>query len=1072
LAGELGGGSRLAGQTIFSGAAGFSHSSMFGQRRARQPGLAMPGADREQAHRSVRSEPVQEHVALPHLLRLACVLVGTGILAILLGVAGHRWYQAELRRAELEIKAGQVRSGRARLVRLGRLGLAGAETQYWLAACDEAEGHFDAALETWARIPRGSARFANATIRRARLALERGRYALAEEALENVQFPPGSAAFEMRERLLQQVYYFTGRSDELRRRKHVEWAYSGHKAEVLRTHWQIDEPKSFPVGAIREHQEKAGRLAPDDDRLWLGRAILAIRTAEFDEADTWLKRCLKRRPEDPAVWRARLEWAMASDRLSEAIEAARHLPDDWLEPEQLLMLRAWMAVRLGKPEQARSALSELLKRQPGDAQALAQLTEMALRDGQNEQAAQLRRRKMDVDRAMDEYRKILTAQAPSSGFDHLGQVAESLGRWFEATGWWSLALRDPEHADQARVALARLQSGERARHSTDDPVPERPRSTEVPPNATAETPRFWRPPAAADSEVRPPLRTLADALADLIPRDTSGQPATLASLAVPVFRDDAHAAGLDVRYDNDPTPLCRMPESMGGGVGLLDYDSDGWVDVYAVQGGPLSIESTRGSAPQRDRLLRNRGNGTFEDVTKSSGLSAFPGGYGHGVAVGDFDNDGHPDLFITRWRSYALYRNRGNGTFVDVTQSAGLAGTRDWPTSAAFADLDGDGDLDLYVCHYSAWDPQLSPPCPHPTRPGAYSYCGPRVFDAMPDHVFRNDGGFFVDVSDQSGVRSGDRDGRGLGVVAAHLDDDRRIDLFVANDLTANYLFRNRGDFRFDELGAESGLAGNAEGGYLAGMGIASGDLDGDGRIDLAVTNFYGESTTFYRNLGAGQFADHTAAIGLTAPSRYLLGFGAAFFDANNDGLLDLVTANGHVNDLSPNVPYAMPAQLLLGQASARLIDVSHRAGDCWQVRRLGRGLAVGDLDNDGRLDLLIVSEGEPLAYFHNRGPAGHFITLQLEGSPPRSNRDAIGAQVTISAAGRRQVAQRVGGGSFLSASDARLHFGLGEAAAVDSVEVLWPSGQVDHYGRLASDTGYLLREGRSEPSPMRGWRR
>ncbi len=506
---------------------------------------------------------------------------------------------------------------------------------------------------------------------------------------------------------------------------------------------------------------------------------------------------------------------------------------------------------------------------------------------------------------------------------------------------------------------------------------------------------------------------------------------------------------------------------MGGGVGLIDYDGDGRLDVYTVQGGKLPDEPVPPPAPQGDRLFRNRGDGTFEDVSARTGLLAFPGGYGHGVAVGDYDNDGRPDVFVTRWRSYALYRNRGDGTFEDVTARSGLGGPRDWPTSAAFADLDGDGDLDLYVCHYSAWD-AAARPCDDPGRPGHHVSCGPLEFAAMPDHVFRNDGGRFVDVSESAGVRAADRDGRGLGVVAAHLDDDDRIDLFVANDRTANYLFLNRGGLRFRETAAEAGVATNAEGRYLAGMGIACGDLDGDGRLDLAVTNFYGESTTFYRNLGSGQFADDTATVGLAAPSRYLLGFGTAFLDANNDGRLDLATANGHVNDLRPDVPFAMPAQLLLGEASGRLVDVSQRAGEPWRVPRLGRGLARGDLDNDGRIDLLIVGEGGPLAYFHNQGPSGHFIAFRLEGVPPGSNRDAVGARVTLVAGGRRQAAERLGGGSFLSAQDHRLHFGLGEATRVDSVEVRWPSGHVDRYLGLAADASYLLQEGSPEPKALR----
>jgi len=735
---------------------------------------------------------------------------------------------------------------------------------------------------------------------------------------------------------------------------------------------------------------------------------------------------------------------MATDRVTEAVEAMRHLPVDRIQPDQLLALRGWLAGRLGDERAEESAWTRLSERVPGDARAVARLTELAARAGRSEQVAQLRRHKTELDQATETYRKILNAGTPTSQFDELGGLAETLGRWFEARGWWTLALRDGTHAELAHQAIARLDR--------------------IDQNLASIT----------NSALSTKGQTVADAFADLVPGEASSQSRTgpAESSTVPIFRDDARSAGLEFTYFNDPTPMCRMPETMGGGVGLLDYDGDGLLDVYAVQGGVLSNESTPDPSPQRDRLFRNRGDGTFEDVTTASGLAAMPGGYGHGVAVGDYDNDGRPDLFVTRWRSYALYRNRGNGTFEDVTAAAGLSGSRDWPTSSAFADLDGDGDLDLYVCHYSAWDPQTSPPCPHPGKPERLSYCGPRVFDAMPDHLFRNDGGRFVDVSAPAGITAADREGRGLGVVAADFDDDGRVDLFVANDLTANFLFRNQGDWRFRESGAESGTATNAEGGFLAGMGIACGDLDGDGRIDLAVTNFYGESTTFYKNLGGGQFIDHTAAIGLGAPSRYLLGFGAAFLDANNDGRLDLATANGHVNDLGPHVPFAMPCQLLLGEPGGRLTDVSQHAGAPWLVPRVGRGLAAGDLDNDGRLDLLIVAQEKPLAYFHNQGPAGHFVTFKLEGSAPVSNRDAVGARLTLTTAAGRQVAQRIGGGSFLSANDGRLHFGVGDATRIEAVEVRWPSGHVDRFTSLPADAAYLLREGQAKASRLPGWSR
>ena len=1006
----------------------------------------MPRPELEQSHEAA-PPPVERRGSASRLRRLAWFLGLSGLAAVVVWFGGDRWSRAELGRIEREIKQGQSGAARVRLDRLVMLGLGGIEADYWRGACAEAEGDVEAALAVWDRIPPGSSRYANATLRRARLAIDRGRLAVAEETLERALgvFPHGSTASELHEIMLQQVYLFTGRDADLRRRKKVEAATAKDKSDVLRKHWQIDETWAYPLAALRSRLEEAGRLAPEDDRVWLGKANLATHTAQFAEADSWLKRCLERRPEDPSVWRARLEWAVAADRLSEAMEAIRHVPADGIEPDALLTLRAWLAARLGDPRSEQLALEQLLDRVPGDTRALSQLTELVVRAGRTDQIEGLRRRKLDLDRATDAYRKILTPKTPTGRFDELGRLAESLGRWFEARGWWALALNEPARAEEARAALARIDRAEPGLNSIEL------------------------------ARTAPSSRTLADEMADLVGgagrgREPNPVLAERGASAVPIFRDDAEAAGLRVTYENDPTPMCRMPELMGGGVGLIDYDGDGWLDVYAVQGGRLPDEPEPPAPPQRDRLFRNRGDGTFADVTEASGLSAMPGGYGHGVTVGDVDNDGHADLFVTRWRSYALYRNRGDGTFEDATESWGLGGSRDWPTSSAFADLDGDGDLDLYVCHYSTWDTH-SPPCAHATKPGAYSYCGPLSFSALPDHVFRNEGGRFVDVSEASGVRIADREGRGLGVLAAHLDDDDRIDLFVANDRTANLLFRNRGGLRFEETGAESGVASNAEGNYLAGMGVAWGDLDGDGRLDLAVTNFYGESTIFYQNLGAGQFVDRTSAVGLAAPSRYLLGFGIAFVDVNNDGRLDLATANGHVNDLRPNVPFAMPAQLLLNAGSGRLVDVSSRAGAAWSVPRLGRGLAAGDLDNDGRVDLVIVSAGGPLAYFHNRGPAGHWLALKLEGLAPGSNRDGVGARVTVTSGGRRQASERIGGGSFLSASDGRLHFGLGEAVAVESVEVRWPSGRVGRYDGLRADGAYVLREGRPEASPLPGWK-
>jgi hypothetical protein len=306
------------------------------------------------------------------------------------------------------------------------------------------------------------------------------------------------------------------------------------------------------------------------------------------------------------------------------------------------------------------------------------------------------------------------------------------------------------------------------------------------------------------------------------------------------------------------------------------------------------------------------------------------------------------------------------------------------------------------------------------------------------------------------------------------VNDDNLVDLFVANDGTANYLFLNKGGFRFEESALVSGVAGNAGGGYQAGMGVASGDVDGDGRTDLLVTNFYGEGTTLYRNLGQDLFTDVSGPAGVGLASRYLLGFGIALFDVSNRGRLDVMIANGHVNDNRPFYPYAMPARLYENRPTGggfKLVDISEQAGPPWQEARVGRGLAAGDLDNDGRVDAVLVAQNELLAYFHNQTKnPGHFVAFRLEGT--KSNRDAIGARVTVTSGGVKQVAHRLGGGSYLSACDPRIHFGLGDADRVESVEVRWPSGQRDKWTDREVDRGYLLREGTLQSLPLAGFRK
>ena len=895
------------------------------------------------------------------------------------------------------------------------------EAAYGLGFSEQAAGRLDLAVKAWERIGPDSPYASLSAVRIAPIALERGRFAYAEDLLRRALRDGGPQTAEARE-ILGRVLRFEDRRDEARALLRQELRQASDPVRVLRGLWMLDF-EAVAVERTFSMFEKAARDDPSDDRVRLGLANLCRRAGRLDEAEARLRVCLDARPEDPVVWRSWLALALAAGRSEEVHRALAHLPANGFTEGEVMELRVRLARRGDDRRAERRELERLVERLPSAPGALERLAELNVLDGSTDRAAELRRKKAELDRARERYHQLFEAKnerLPALASE-MARLADVLGRSIEARGWWALRLRDRPGDEEARAALARL---DRAGPSMSQ-------------------------------------GTAAELVADLAPSSVVAAPSDFA--ARPAFTDDAAGVGLRFVFDQDPSPDRQLPETMSGGVGLLDYDGDGRLDVYCVQGGPLKPNAGRPSPG--DRLFRNRGDGTFEDKTEASGIAAMPRGYGHGVTVGDIDNDGRPDLFVTRFGSYALYRNRGDGTFEDKTDAAGLGGARGWPTSAAFADLDGDGDLDLYVCHYLKWDRDRPTRCfdAESKRP---TYCQPKAFEAEPDHLFRNDGGRFVDVSAEAGIV--DRDGRGLGVVAADLDGDNRIDLFVANDTTANFAFFNQGGLRFRESGLESGLAANAAGGYLAGMGVAYGDADGDGRPDLAVTNFYDESTTLYRNLGRGFFADAGAASGIAAPSRYLLGFGISFLDYDNDGRLDLATADGHVNDSRPLYPYAMPMLLLAGNGSGRFVDATASAGPPLTAPRIGRGLAVGDLDNDGRVDLLVVSQGEPLAYLHNDTPGGRYLVLRLEGD--RSGRDAVGARVVVTSGGRRRSVWRFGGGSYLSASDSRLHVGLGGRNRAESVEVFWPSGRTDRFENLKADTGYLLREGRSAAEPLGGF--
>jgi hypothetical protein len=496
---------------------------------------------------------------------------------------------------------------------------------------------------------------------------------------------------------------------------------------------------------------------------------------------------------------------------------------------------------------------------------------------------------------------------------------------------------------------------------------------------------------------------------------------------------------------------------MGSGGLFLDYDNDGWIDVFLVDGGSLADRQV--DARARHRLFHNRGNGTFEDLTAGSGLVRR--GYGMGACAGDYDNDGWTDIYVTGVGGNALYKNGGRGRFADVTAAARV-GAASWSTSCAFADVDRDGDLDLLVVNYLNAGVANNKFCGDATR-RVRVYCHPNNYDPLPLLLYRNNGdGTFSDASGESGL--GKYRGNGLGIAVADYDDDGWPDVFIANDSVPNFLFHNRGNGTFEEVGLRAGVAVANDGKPRAGMGTDFGDYDGDGRLDLIVTNHEFETHNIFRNLGKGLFEDRTAATGLGPPTLPHVGFGAAFLDYDNDARLDLAIVNGHVVDntqlFRAGSTYAQRKLLFHNEGSGRLAEVGRESGAGFASETVGRGLAVGDIDNDGDLDLLVTNSGQPVELLRNDGAgAGHAVVIRAIGT--RSNRDGIGARIRVTAGGVTQLRDVKSGSSYLSQNDLRAHIGLGAAALIDRVEIRWPSGMVDAAERVPADAVLTLTEGK-----------
>ena len=527
------------------------------------------------------------------------------------------------------------------------------------------------------------------------------------------------------------------------------------------------------------------------------------------------------------------------------------------------------------------------------------------------------------------------------------------------------------------------------------------------------------------------------------------------------FADVTAQAGIQFHHNSGAYGGKLLPETLGSGCAFLDYDADGWQDILLVNSMDWAGHKRQRSTLQ---LLHNNRNGTFTDVTKRAGLDVEM--YGMGVAVGDYNNDGFPDIFITCVGQSRLFRNTGKGTFVDVTRTAGLANRHGLSTSALWFDYDRDGHLDLFVCNYVRWSPETDVFC---SLDGKHkSYCTPEAYRGDTCWLFHNRGnGTFEDVSAKSGIF--DTSSKSLGVAMLDYNGDGWPDLFVANDTQPNKLYRNLGNGKFKDVAVEAGVAFSIDGKARAGMGVDAGDFANTGRQGLAITNFDNEMIGVYRQGGNGVFDDVAMPSGIGNATRNTLGFGCAFVDVNLDGLLDLVVANGHIDEtvrnIRGNVGYAQPPQLFLNQGGEKFADAASQVGGGFDQPKVGRGLAFADFDRDGDLDFLFTTNNGPAYLYRNDLQNGNrSVRFELRGT--RSNRDAIGSIVEIVSNGVRQMREVRSGSSYLSQSELPVTFGVGRADRIESTRVIWPSGETQEFKNLSAGKSYYCQENKGLIEP------
>src|SRR5580692_7038803 len=534
-----------------------------------------------------------------------------------------------------------------------------------------------------------------------------------------------------------------------------------------------------------------------------------------------------------------------------------------------------------------------------------------------------------------------------------------------------------------------------------------------------------------------------------------------ADLSPPFIELLPSATKIDFVHTSGKSTQKYLPESTGAGCAFFDYDNDGWMDIYLVNSGPCDFWTPAKSL--RNALYHNNRDGTYTAATEKARVVG--GGYGMGAAVGDYDGDGFPDLYVTQYGRSILYHNNGDGTFTDVTEKAGVAAPG-WASSAVWFDYDNDGRLDLFVGRFVDFSKMKHHVCKAPNvsaLAGLNEYCYPRIFNPMPSWLFHNNGdGTFTDVSQKMGIA--DNPGKSWGVVATDINNDGFLDLFVANDTTANFLFANRKGKKFEEIGFTAGVAYGPGGKARSGMGVDSADYNQDGWMDLFVTNLDHEFYGLYQNKHDESFEDKAGPTGVARATQMMSGWGAKFFDFDNDGLLDLFVANGHPDDvidkINPGVTYSEPL-LLFQNTPTGLKNISLDSGPVFTRQLNARGLAIGDFDNDGAVDVLIaINDGAPFLLRNNAARQNHWLGLTLIGK--KSNPDAIGAHISYQAGDLKQTRFKVGGGSYLSSHDPRIVLGLARHEKLDWLEIKWPqpSGQVQRFADLPVNRYITITEG------------